>query len=271
MTKRDRTLLVVDWDFWFRNPLEACDRRAEDTAPLLYDWGHRETRFFIHDMWPMRAAAFVRHGLPLPGMEPGWQTFAQRFQLSRRAVVHYQDSNAGAGLVQAPRGSRWADVWLYDAHHDCYRSGGDLMTWTHTHLQPGGALRFTCEDWMFVHAVQGSRLHWRYPAFRHDRKAKAGADHEALPHKSDEAFWRKFSSAQDAGHNGPEQEIDAVFVCRSGAWVPPWCDNDLQQFLDSFGRRVVRQDAEPVVRPFSLDAVHAEVERWRAMEQEVRP
>ena len=37
----------------------------------------------------------------------------------------------------------------------------------------------------------------------------------------------------DDGTN-PTRVYDAVYVCRSGAWVPPWCDDQFQQFLEGY-------------------------------------
>jgi hypothetical protein len=36
----------------------------------------------------------------------------------------------------------------------------------------------------------------------------------------------------------------SVFACRCGCWVPAWCDEQWQQFIDAFPGRVVSVDAD---------------------------
>jgi len=38
-----------------------------------------------------------------------------------------------------------------------------------------------------------------------------------------------------------------VFACRSGGWVPAWCDDQWQHFIDSFPGRILATD--PDLRP----------------------
>ena len=63
-----RRLLVVDFDFFFPNPLEAG---AADAQTLrLYDWGHAETVLHRETIWPTRAAILAAEGVPLPRCQP---------------------------------------------------------------------------------------------------------------------------------------------------------------------------------------------------------
>jgi hypothetical protein len=41
--------------------------------------------------------------------------------------------------------------------------------------------------------------------------------------------------------------FDAVFACRSGGWVPAWCDHRWQEFIGAFPGRPVSVD--PDLRP----------------------
>ena len=41
--------------------------------------------------------------------------------------------------------------------------------------------------------------------------------------------------------------FDTVFACRSGGWVPAWCDDQRQQFIDAFPGRALSVD--PDLRP----------------------
>lgn len=79
---------------------------------------------------------------------------------------------------------------------------------------------------MLNHAAQGSKLRVRYPAWR------AGADGNLVECEPPPAV--EVDRALDPG--GPvEGWFDAVYVCRSGAWVPPWCDDAFEDFVDGPG------------------------------------
>jgi hypothetical protein len=126
-------LLIVDFDFFFPNPLDAG---ASDTRSLrLYDWGHAETLVHRETIWPARAAAFALDGVPLPRCEPT-DGFWDRFTFDTDLLL-VADSNAYAGPLAWEGG--YAEVVVFDAHHDSgyRRAYGD-------YLATG---EFTCEDW----------------------------------------------------------------------------------------------------------------------------
>jgi hypothetical protein len=56
---------------------------------------------------------------------------------------------------------------------------------------------------------------------------------------------------------GDEFEVDAVFVCRSGAWVPPWLDQCFIDFVRE-GQRIMNTNP---MEPFSDDDMSPMVAR----------
>jgi hypothetical protein len=80
----------------------------------------------------------------------------------------------------------------------------------------------------------------RYPRWRH-RWADLEADTGIPVHRH-----------TDDGAAVPGM-FDTVFACRSGGWVPAWCDDQWQQFIDAFPGQVTCVD--PDLRP-----------RWRFAE-----
>lgn len=223
-------LLVVDWDYFFVNPLES--KSGDVNKWLLYDWLHNESQGLYHDwIWGTRAAGFTRNGLELPQMDQRWRKFADRFTLHEDAEILYADSNLWAGS-QTEVGDGFDEVWLYDAHHDLYQYK-NLQDWHDRVSDDGERFRITCEDWMFWHAYQGSRLVWRFPDWHDLWKEVADEDDldiakaVKLDYQMDdwEPVWTEFSS---------------VFICRSGCWVPPWCDDEFDQFLLTWDRDTVQ-------------------------------
>jgi hypothetical protein len=247
------SLLVVDWDYFFPNPFDGGDQ--DDPNAPLYDWSHAESRFYIEMVWPGRAASFLINEVPLP-MCQGWETFWDRFSFAEGAPLYIADSNAFAGTIPAGLGYAeapsevadwpWGSVWLYDAHHDCgYKTSPE-------EVRERGTI--SCEDWMLVHHDAGSALHLRYPPWR-TRFERA----PAIP----------IERRTDDG-TAPPVVFDAVFLCRSGAWVPPWCD---QQF-DEFAARYPGGEASLVgpimTRTFDRELAEHDAEQMRKLRTMMR-
>jgi hypothetical protein len=212
-----RRLLVVDFDFFFPNPLDAG---AADTHSLrLYDWGHAETVIHREVIWPVRAAAFAAEGLPLPRCQPT-TGFWDRFTLDTDQLL-IADSNAYAGPLAWEGG--YAEVVVFDAHHDCgyRRSYPD-------YLATG---EFTCEDWTYPHHEAGAAITVRYPPWR--RRWPQLEPATGIP------------AARHTDDGGPLAGVfTTVFACRSGGWVPAWCDEQWQEFIDAFPGRAVSVDPD---------------------------
>lgn len=216
-----KTLLTVDWDFFFPRPDESPGHTVNDV--LLYDWGHREAAFFLGPVWTIRAGSFLAHDLPLPRVNDEWQHFWQRFTFSPRCRLYYGESHARAVSIPLERSVR--EVWNYDAHHDCGYSQEDLY-------RSAGKGEWDCATWGFLYLYTGRRIHVRYPRWKGDA-ARIDTLPEGYPfeHRLDRQLDRPTDSDLGALANGPALPIDAVYVCRSGAWVPPWCDDEFEQFL----------------------------------------
>lgn len=231
-------LLCVDWDYFFFNPMTAGNTRDETWQ--LYDWGHAEAVFFIDGpLWVMRARAFEQSGLPLPGMrkpDGDWEAFWARFTFTApkgavpdtgAPVAYAADSNAHAGTLAPPDGSTaFESVTLFDAHHD---SGYRIASYTDYLHQTS----FSCEDWVLEQQRRGTRdLEVRYPDWFPD-----GPSND-LP--------EGVLTRQRVDDTAPVETVfDTVFVCRSGAWVPPWCDTEFEAFVDAAPFDIAWLDEEP--------------------------
>lgn len=116
---------MVYFDYFFPNPTMTAGQDEGDLD--LHDWTARETEFNILHVWPMRAIPFFANDKPLPRCTEGYTEFWSRFNLSGAAKpIIAADSNLYAGGTFPSTfglvGTAWREVWLYDAHHDCYRA-----------------------------------------------------------------------------------------------------------------------------------------------------
>jgi hypothetical protein len=203
-------LLVVDFDYFFPVVERITEKSTEHELLLfsLCDWAHKEAPFFINAVWQIRAEGFIRNDLPLPRTNGEQHDFWNRFRFSEDAMCFYADSNVCA--LDIPDAECVETVWLYDAHHDC-GYGRRLSDIEKTR-------NVTCEDWMVAYWLNGAQLHMRYPQWR-----AYALDAEPKPAV-------KLDRAVDDGST-PDVTFDQVFVCRSGAWVPSWLDEEFLDFV----------------------------------------
>ncbi|MFE9833964.1 hypothetical protein ACFYP4_02275 [Streptomyces sp. NPDC005551] len=245
-------LLVVDWDFFFPNPMYGA-KMGPDV--LLYDWHHSESRWGVDMQWPIVAQGWLRNGLELP-MCRDYDGFWDRFNLFREegepAPMLYGDSNVWSGLLLPTtfgwEVEAWTKVSLWDAHHDCgYK--GTLEEW-----RAGGEME--CDSWMLKHHDLGSELEVIYPRWR--SKIDGIESGPLIP----------VNRRIDDGSN-PPTVYDAVYICRSGAWVPAWCDEQFEDFLaryPDYGLPVPGNEwtqPRPDPRPLAL----AEIEAMNALRE----
>lgn len=231
-------LLCIDWDSFFANPMTAG--HTTDETWQLFDWGHAEAEFFINGpLWLMRARAFEQYGMALPGVRTpagGWEAFWTRFTFASPAgavpdtgspLAYAADSNAHAGTLSPPDATTaFESVLLLDAHHD---SGYRINSYTDYLHQTS----FSCEDWMLEQQRRGTRdLEVRYPTWFPDGPSNDLPDGVATRQRLDD-------------EEPVEGVFDTVFVCRSGAWVPPWCDTEFEAFLDAAPFEVIWIDEHP--------------------------
>ena len=205
------TLLSVDWDAFFPTP-------AHDPL-FLWDWGHRELRLFIDPdpIWVFRAAGFVRHGLPLPGLSGEQEGFWDRVVICPYAVLFFGESHAWAASEDVL--DDVDEVWSFDAHHDGGYDDGAF--------ERAFRGRVDCGSWLLAYwihrAACRASCHVRYPAWR--RIGDWVDTPETTPSFPDLDLGTAFAEGETL------PVFDRVFVCRSGAWVPPWHDAAYAAFL----------------------------------------
>lgn len=228
MSQPGGQLLVVDFDFFFPVPPSDTEQYG------LFEWAHAESEFFIQPgIWYSRASSFCLQGLPLPQVNDEWEDWWPRFNIAPDAPLFISESNC---TVLNSQVGPVDGIWLFDAHHDAGYSRERAAQAVRTG-------RWTCEDWMYYYGtlIGADRLHMRYPRHR------PGAFTEE-PAPQLEGLDRKF---YDPDEQTPR--FDKVFVCHSGAWVPPWCDPQFKQFVQRAGRPARALPPPPAEREWDPD------------------
>lgn len=247
-------LLSVDWDFFFTK-LEDPSQQDFKKYWGLYDWGHRESNLFIDGpIWPSRAADFMRFHLPLPSTTGEEAGFWRRFRFTPRTTLFVGESHSE---IAVPRVSRYVNrVWNFDAHHDAgYKNRETVINRI---VQEGTV---SCDDWAAAFSLLNiTDLHVRYPRWR------------AYALKAEPAPAVPIDRGVDQEAEG-FPTFDRIFLCRSGAWTPPWVDEQFFAFvaacparrtvwLDDLKPRVWREAAEQALATrIELERLQAAVER----------
>jgi len=192
-------VLSIDWDYFL-----------PDVA--MYDWGHRESKFFVESSWSLRCGS---HNL-LTG-----ERALESVNPDKKLLHNFWEKRvSGSGLAMLVAESHatmyyWlrdftiSEVVNFDQHHDLgYPSAKgelDCGNWAGKMINEGRIKRYTLV----------------YPPWRRNKKQR-----EDLPKKK-KGVVEIFHDAEAV----PREEYDAIFICRSGAWTPSWCDKDFTKFV----------------------------------------
>lgn len=209
-------LLVCDFDYFFKCP------DPGEPGWEFYDWGHSEryTAWLAEALWETRASAFIMQDEPLPLANNLYNSFWQRFQFSRKAHGYVSDSNFFSMHQRIRR--KVHEVYLYDAHHDCGYEEKPPKFWD-------------CANWGLYYLMQGADVvvnypFWRVGVFKHEEFCYAETLGMGLYNNT--RVYGKLTRQFDPGGT-VEGSFDKVHICRSGAWVPPWCDHQFTEFVSA--------------------------------------
>lgn len=226
-----KAVLSIDFDFFVREELE-------------WDWGHRESDLFLEAIWPIRYshrnikrdvdpvvhADFMpdnlRYVLPAKGFLP-----------SRSIQVATAESHAALPKFLTMIGNPKFDLFInMDAHHDM-------------HNEPPPV---NCGNWwvpLFDQTDGWSRHVHIFPKWKNPETL-------GKPVRPIEQMrWDEFHL-----DNTPFALIEAVFICRSGCWVPPHLDPLFNKMVRLFSRNLC-------IKPRKLNV--KEIRRQRTMIREL--
>lgn len=211
-------IISIDWDYFAQeNPMA--------------DFGHAETPFFINDMWAIRAKAAKASGtsleqmVPLAGDPLGLAAQLVQDHIAITFDLFIAESHASILSVLDKRTKGPLEIMNLDAHHDiCYGQKRG---------KPG------CDTWVSytLEKRQVKRFVQVYPEWRNNTRYKVDKlNDEAMKAIAKTPYYRRRYGLPDPRSiNGNKTLLSdratLVFVCRSGAWVPPAYDKLFVEFV----------------------------------------
>lgn len=195
-------------------------------------------------IWAARAAEFLARDEPLPRMDDAaLAAFWPRFRFTAKATLFYADSNMYAVNERIRR--YVTEVVSFDTHHDA--------GYTHDGLERAKAMhQVHHNDWVLGYVDTGVPVHVVYPRWRDDAMET-------------DALW-EYAAGVTRGYDAElSQPFDRVFVARSPAWVPSWCDDQFERLIDLAPvARKVNLDDMRMRRTVDMEMAHELVARKRA-------
>jgi len=214
MARRRQTaqVLSIDFDFWVPDPLEL-------------DMGHREAKFFIDAMWGLRAGQALARGVDLRevmkvessnGLLPSTLLSALKGHLASPQKLKIAIAESHASLYYFLEGETDIEMVNLDAHHDCgYQIAADKLP----------DCEVDCGNWAGKLVMEGRvKKHIQvFPTWKRDSDKYGGEAWEFMkgghPLASKARCLIGWKPSVLEGF-----KFTHVFLCRSGAWVPPWAD-----------------------------------------------
>lgn len=226
MEKR-KIWLSLDWDFF-------CREKPE------WDWGHTETRIHQVLSWAVRASTSLARGedlrketslkyaKPAPGRF--WQSLQRLgFTFDRTSKLGIADSHRHAYRFFTGEPDDVQIVHV-DAHHDLFYSVDALDT----SIEQDDP---RCDDWHLLTLLRGNirslvvyppwkgLCEWEWLMDNILNTANTWEIHRTLRKMADACVWGDPNVPAVAG------PVEAVFVCRSSAWTPPWHDKAFNRLV----------------------------------------
>lgn len=299
-----RAFVSVDWDFFVR-------------SLYSWDWGHSESSFFMAGgMWEIRAAGFFGAGINIeeemsparyanPKPESFWNILKQLgydFSVLDRVATEFasnwvevpnfvvSDSHSTAGPVFVGVADEIGppDVIInFDAHHDM--GYGDKAK-IKQKMKQGVC---SCDMWLLAlmdrYKDMDLRANIVYPNWMLEERSleeewkqiKTTVPPKVLKRTKIGTFIGEDGSVSDVVKPDDQIEVEALFICRSSAWVPPWLDKKFIEFVESAQEAL--QEFENVnlhdyhceeeghIRPlevredFSMDRARAMGNEWKTL------
>jgi len=204
-------ILSIDWDYFY----------PDSTS---YDWGAREEEFFLLPIWYLRVGD-VNLITQVPILKEYMPKVPKDFWsrvVSNKPNLYVAESHSSiASLIV-----RGSIVTNLDAHHDFGYHDYESVT--------------CCENWAKMSKDSGliRQYHLIYPSWR------KGKDES-------ENFAKVKEEITSISYTLPaKQDYDIIFICRSGAWTPPWHDKKFFDFANAAPRQGSLYSVLP--RPFDL-------------------
>jgi len=240
---RNKVWLSVDWDFFVRELEE-------------WDWAHRESAFYRGMVWQVRETNGLMQGVDFreetdpnthsnPKPLEFWSHLEELGYDFTGADVFVTDSHAYGSPVFMNRKARADRIVHFDAHHDLGYKAETIKKNIENETSD-------CGDWQFhvLQHYQKLRSLIVYPAWKGSMEWDEtwGSDQVYKIVNAGGSLFKRVKHVVGVDNEvvrAAAGKVDAIHICRSGAWSPPWLDQMFVDFVDVLGEHTFTAPMTP--------------------------
>lgn len=198
-----RVLISIDWDYFIKSEMQEIVSLRENYWNIYLRW-YKEY---------LKNPGIELHYRLLPGYRSFWDTLMQKYSLNTSTVLFVSESHKYSYYLA--KRLDCSKVISFDAHADL-GYGGYLTQGYYTH----------CANWL-------GRL--VYNRFIEEAIIVYSPYTKEKPEEFKENTSIHFARWNTLDRQMPDEVVAGIHICRSGAWTPPWYDNELYRFMDASG------------------------------------
>jgi hypothetical protein len=225
-----RIWLSVDWDYFCRQPKAWWHNgTSEKLGANPITWTVRATLSRIYGT-EIRPETALSHASPLPGRF--WQALERLgLRLDKVKVIRVAESHKDAYGVFRGRDTANVKLVHFDAHHDLLYTSGFAME----SVVKG---KVDCGNWHLLTLLRYPKLRSViiYPRWKgwSEWQKTLRVLREVGPKGEEAIRLIKRQTRANVWPNVklPMGDVEKIFICRSGAWTPPWHDKAFIRFVE---------------------------------------
>lgn len=203
----EKCLLSIDWDYFVYTENGLWGSYTENTRSLVDLWYKR----YIQEK--MRGRDIQDRYRLSPELDVFWEKIREHFRFTGNAQVYVSDSHVLS--YDTAKENACDTVILFDSHADLGYGGLSSLNF-----------EVNCSNWL------GKLL-------KDGLIAKAVVVYSPYTSEKPE-FFGSMNRLFDIGYRGFDEldkgiGVSAVHICRSGAWTPPWLDEEFSRFVNALG------------------------------------
>lgn len=202
-----KCLLSVDWDYFICTPKNNPGSYSESAKNIVNLWYKR----YIQSK--MEKRDIQRDYKLIPEIKTFWDNLSLHFKFTKDVKAYLSDSHAFS--YDIARETDCNCVYLFDAHSDLGYGGLSSLNF-----------EVNCANWlgMLLKDKKINEANIIYSPFT--------AEKPEYFKQINNSFAVRYPGFNELGTN---IEVSAIHICRSGAWTPPWLDEELSKFLKASG------------------------------------
>lgn len=203
----EKCLLSIDWDYFIYTQKENCGLFLENNRSLIELWYRRYIQ-------AKARGEDIRKAFHLSSeLDTFWNKIKKCFKFVKNIKVYVSDSHALSYKIAKENNCN--TVCLFDAHADLGYGGISSLNY-----------EINCSNWL------GKLL-------KDEQIIEANIFYSPYTREKPE-FFKSINSIYNIRYYDLYKfdkriAVSAIHICRSGAWAPPWLDDNFTQFVKALG------------------------------------